>query len=1144
MKPLSNKIKILPLLYALLGVLLVLGLTGFAQPSTPAAALEQFFTADELQTEWFADEFLAQVPLAQIEKLRGQITDQLGAFDRVKGEASPFTVVFAQGNATAAITLNEDGQIAGLRIMPAAVTASSSEAEPTMPPKAALERLFTSDTLADSWFSDAFLAQVSPDQITERLAQWTDQYGAFVQVEGENSPFTVRLANATISAEISLDNAGRIIGLFFHPPAPIVATVDEAVAQFAELPGDVSLLVLRDGEEVAAHNADDALAVGSAFKLAVLAALRDQINAGDHSWDEVVALDPANKSLPSGILQDWPDGSPLTVHTLATLMISISDNTAADTLINLIGRAAAEAYGGDNQPFLTTQEATKLKATPNADLLAEYAAGDEVAKRQVLDELTNQPLPALANLVTTPTLDVEWFLTPGQLCDLMAQVQDLDVMTVSAGPAISNAGSQAATGWSRIAFKGGSEIGVLNLTYWLEDADGGAYCVAVTQNRADAAIDQTHFFGLTSALIGTLMPSSSTGAAPTITATTSVTTTTPVTATVTPTATTAPTETAAPTATAALTQTTPLTTPLSTPLVFTNVRLFDGERVITATSVLVENGLISAVAPDIEPPADAEVIDGAGKTLLPGLIDAHTHVFSADALRQALVFGVTTEFDMFMDEALAAQLRQEQAVTGAVDRADLLSAGTLATAPGGHGTQFGLVIPTLNGPDQAEAFVEERIAEGSDYIKIIIEDGQEIGLDLPTLDETTVAALVDAAHAHDKLALVHIQTLTAAQEALDAGADGLAHIFTDGIPDDAFIEQAVASGLFVIPTLAVFQNIGSEPADLTVIDDPLLAPYLTDADRQSLTSPYSGFANLSLANGQEAVKLLFDAGVPILAGTDAPNPGTAHGASLHRELVLLTDAGLTPLEVLHAATAVNAATFGLIDRGRIVPGLRADLLLVNGDPTTEITATRDIAGVWKLGVPVDRAGYLANLEAQRESAATQSAAFAEGDVAVISDFDTGELTATFGTGWQPSTDALAGGTSTAELTVVDGGAYESDGALGVEGEVTNAVPFAWAGAIFMPGATAFAPFDLSSKPVLHFWAKGDDRDYQLQLFCANLGQAPVNQPFDVTDEWQEFSFDLADMGGCDTTSVNGIVFSTGPTPGEFAFQLDEVSLQQ
>ncbi len=620
-----------------------------------------------------------------------------------------------------------------------------------------------------------------------------------------------------------------------------------------------------------------------------------------------------------------------------------------------------------------------------------------------------------------------------------------------------------------------------------------------------------------------------------MTATTALTATTAATVTGAVTATTTPTATATTTGTGVLT---------TTPLVFANVRLFDGKTVITTTNVVVEDGLITAVGPDVEQPADAQVIDGTGKTLLPGLIDAHTHVFSPDVLRQALVFGVTTELDMFMDAQLAAQLRREQAESGAVDRADLFSSGTLATVPGGHGTQFGLTIPTLTAADEAAAFVADRVAEGSDYIKIILEDGQEIGLDLPTLDQETVTALVAAAQANDKLALVHVQTLAAAQQALDAGADGLAHIFTDAVPAAPFVQQAVDQGFFVIPTLAVFQNIGDEPTDLTVIDDPLLAPYLTTADLQSLASPYSGFTALSLANGQEAMKLLFDAGIPILAGTDAPNPGTAHGASLHRELVLLTDAGLSPVDALAAATAVTADTFGLFDRGRIAPGLRADLLLVNGDPTTDISATRDIAGIWKLGVAVDREGYLSELEAQRTATENQQRAFAEGETALISDFETGDLTTNFGAAWAASTDELAGGTSTAELTVVNDGANDSGSALAIAGELTDAVPFAWGGTIFMPGATAFAPFDLSSKPVLHFWAKGDDRDYRVQLFCANLGQVPVEQPFAVTAEWQAFSFDLSDFGGCDTTGVQAIVLSTGPAPGEFAFQIDEVSLQQ
>jgi adenine deaminase len=117
------------------------------------------------------------------------------------------------------------------------------------------------------------------------------------------------------------------------------------------------------------------------------------------------------------------------------------------------------------------------------------------------------------------------------------------------------------------------------------------------------------------------------------------------------------------------------------------------------------------------------------------------------------------------------------------------------------------------------------------------------------------------------------------------------------------------------------------------------------------------------------VTALKAAGVRILAGTDCSNPGTAHGASLHRELALLVAAGLKPIDALAAATSVTADAFGLTDRGRIAPGRRADLVLVDGDPTTEIGATRKIAGVWKQGHSIDRAAYRAEIQRQRDAVA-------------------------------------------------------------------------------------------------------------------------------------------------------------------------------
>lgn len=533
----------------LVGVCLLLLLTAFAQPLTPAAALERLFTEAEVHADWFAEDFLAQVPLAQIAELRGQVTDQLGAFQGVEGDESPFTVIFAEGNVTAAIVLDEAGQIAGLRISPAEPATDPSPADPDLTPQAALERLFTRDTIEQSWFSDAFLAAVPLTQMEALLAQVKQAGGALQQVAGASNPFTLRFVAAQTTAEITLDRAGRIIGLFIQPLIPRIDTLDAAIEQFAALPGEVSVLIREDGKELAALNADAALAIGSAFKLAILTALREQIEAGDYRWDEVVTLDPTLKSLPGGMIQNWPDGSPLTIHTLATLMISISDNTATDTLLHRVGREVVEEYAGDNRPLLSTQEIFKLKAWPNADLLEQYLAGDEAEKRAVLEQLTALPLPVSADMSSTPTLDVEWFFTPGELCDLMAQVQDLDLMTVN--PGVANPAE-----WAHVAFKGGSEIGVLNLTHWLETEDGAAYCVVVTQNRDDAAVDETLLANLTRATIGLLGPSLPITNRTGLTETGTVTATAPMTNTGSLTATAALTATPAPTITGALTATT------------------------------------------------------------------------------------------------------------------------------------------------------------------------------------------------------------------------------------------------------------------------------------------------------------------------------------------------------------------------------------------------------------------------------------------------------------------------------------------------------------------------------------------------------------------------------------------------------------
>ena len=364
-------------------------------------------------------------------------------------------------------------------------------------PKLALERLFTSESLQDAWFTGEFLEQVPTVQLTTILTQLTDQLGAYTRVEGDESPFTVVFAKGTATAQITLDSQAKISGLFFSDLTPNLGSIDDAAAEFAALSGQVSLIALKGEEVQAGLEADTPLAVGSTFKLAVLSALQDQIRAGTRAWDEVVTLKPEWKSLPSGTLQNWPDGTPLTLQTLATLMISQSDNTAADALIAIVGRSAVEAKTERNRPFLTTREAFLLKYAAPSQLLNRYLAGDEAAKRAVLRELQGLSLPDVNTVSDQPTaLGVEWFFTVRELCNLMAEVQALPLMSV-------NSGVINPDNWARVAYKGGSEPGVLNLTTWLTAEDGTSYCVSATQNQ-NASLDETALSGLYSGLVKAL----------------------------------------------------------------------------------------------------------------------------------------------------------------------------------------------------------------------------------------------------------------------------------------------------------------------------------------------------------------------------------------------------------------------------------------------------------------------------------------------------------------------------------------------------------------------------------------------------------------------------------------------------------------
>lgn len=384
-----------------------------------------------------------------------------------------------------------------------------------------------------------------------------------------------------------------------------------------------------------------------------------------------------------------------------------------------------------------------------------------------------------------------------------------------------------------------------------------------------------------------------------------------------------------------------------------DARVFDGQRTIERASVLVLHGRIAAVG-RIPKVRWLPAVDGRGKTLLPGLIDAHVHTSDA-ARRDALRFGVTAELDMFgKPEALAAAKRQRRSLDR-TDQADLWGAGIGITAQGGSpspefaGFEFPQLAPDAD-PDQ---FVADRVREGSDHIKLFLEDRDFVtGGIVPTLRPEQTRALAAAAHRRGRLAVTHAGTLAFARTAVDAGSDGLMHIFAD-IEADASAAAAIArTGAFVVPTLAVM-DCGASHADLR--QDPRLEPYLSAEQKRKLEAGWPGPCSPAWHEiGMRNVRRLHEAGMPIVAGTDANTEFVLNGVHLLAELSYLTRAGLSPEQALAAATSVPARRFRLGDRGRIAPGLRADLVLVNGDPTEDIAAVRDMALIWKNGHPVDR----------------------------------------------------------------------------------------------------------------------------------------------------------------------------------------------
>ena len=564
------------------------------------------------------------------------------------------------------------------------------------------------------------------------------------------------------------------------------------------------------------------------------------------------------------------------------------------------------------------------------------------------------------------------------------------------------------------------------------------------------------------------------------------------------------------------------------------VKVFDGEAFRPEQDVWVEDGRIRRAGRRLELPADLARVDGRGRTLVPGLIDGHVHTFGG-TLNDAVRFGVTTVLDQFADPQLAASKRAARDTLDRGNEADLFSAGMLATAAGGHGTQFGIPVEPVGGPDDALAWVRARKTEGSDWIKIIHEDGSTFGMDIATLDRHTIGAIIATAHDADLRAVVHVSTLEHALEAVELGADGLVHVWRDALIDEAQAARIAAAGVFVVPTLSVTASIRGVSLEAELLEAAGDTP-LSFMQRQTLAGRFSSSTTDEASDtddvAMENVRRLRAAGVRLIAGTDAPNPGTASGLSIHGELRLLLRAGLSAAEALSAATSTGAEAFGIDDRGRIGEGRIADLVLIDGDLESDLSLSTRLVAVWKDGYPVDRS------RVDQEQQQTTAAPSAAPETTLIADFENG-VGASFGFGWQVTSDGLQGGSSTARLSA-------ENAALRVEGEVERGSAFPWAGAIYFPGAQPMQPVDFSDRETLRFRARGDGRTYIVMLFGADMGATvvPPSVAFTASAEWSAVEIPLTRFPTATPGVIGGLAFvAQAPPLGGFSFELDDVEIR-